>query len=203
MVQQQRQKQGSDVPVDVPTQRAKQKAETRRRLLEAASQVLMERGVADASMEEIAERAGVSKATLFFHFGNRMDLLARVGGYLYLLVFPSEGTEEPRTDLGTFLSEYLANQSRPEVRLLWELGDLIARTHPDRLDAAYWHLVGEIELRMLDTGLGPSTAHDRSQVLTPALMLVAQRAARDLTTAEELRSFVEAAVRVAMCPPPD
>lgn len=187
---------------EVPTQRARQKAETRRRLLEAASQVLMERGVADASMEEIADRAGVSKATLFFHFGSRMDLLAKVGGYLYLLVFPSEETEEPRTDLGTFLSAYLDNQSRPEVRLIWELGDLIARTHPDRLDAAYWHLAGEIELRLLDTGVDGVTAHERALVITPALMLVAQRAARDLTTAAELRSFVDASVHVAMCPPP-
>jgi len=184
----------------VPTQRAKQKAETRHRLLEAASHVLMERGVAEASMEEIAERAGVSKATLFFHFGNRMDLLAKVGGYLYLLVFPSEDSEETRTDLATFLRIYLHNQSRPEVRLIWELGDVIARTHPDRLDAAYWHLVGEVEMRLRDAGHDADAAHDRAMLLTAALMLEAQRAARDLPKGDELDAFVAAAVRVANCP---
>jgi AcrR family transcriptional regulator len=186
----------------VLTQRAKQKAETRRRLLEAASDVLIERGVSDASMEEIADRAGVSKATLFFHFGSRMDLLAKVSGYLYLLVFPSDGNEEPRTDLAGFLRTYLDNQHRAEVRLIWELGDLIARTHPDRLDAAYWHLAGEMEMRLVEGGVERDAAHDRAQVLTPALMLVAQRAARDLTTDAEIASFVESAVRVAMCPTP-
>jgi AcrR family transcriptional regulator len=52
--------------------------ERTRQLVGVADAVFAERGVASASMEEIAERAGVTKPVLYDHFGSKDGLLAAV-----------------------------------------------------------------------------------------------------------------------------
>ena len=51
---------------------------TRRDLLDAAREVFAERGFADASMEEIAERAGVTRGPLYHYFDDKQDLFRAV-----------------------------------------------------------------------------------------------------------------------------
>src|SRR2546429_5041152 len=46
----------------------------REALLEAALQVFAERGYRDASVDEVAERAGYSKGALYWHFSSKDDL---------------------------------------------------------------------------------------------------------------------------------
>src|SRR5580693_6909517 len=43
-------------------------------LLEAAMEVFARRGYRDASVDEIAERAGYSKGAIYFHFSGKDDL---------------------------------------------------------------------------------------------------------------------------------
>lgn len=52
--------------------------ERARQLVGVADAVFSERGVAAASMEEIAERAGITKPVLYDHFGSKDGLLAAV-----------------------------------------------------------------------------------------------------------------------------
>jgi AcrR family transcriptional regulator len=177
--------------------RAQQKADTRRRLLEAAAEVFLETGPHNTPLEAVAERAGVSKATLFFHFGNRVELLDRLAGHLYRRVFPSTEDDE-RSDLTSFVHSYLERQEDPEARLIWQIGDLIGDERPEGLDAGYWHLVREIELRLLDAGVSEDAAQGRARVVAPALMLVARRSTQGLTTPDELSAFAEAACRLAL-----
>jgi AcrR family transcriptional regulator len=169
----------------------------RRRVLTAATEVFLQDGPGDAPLEKVSDRAGVDHAVLVALFPTRVDLLAKLAGRLYTAAFPFEGGWRHRSDLGSFLRTYLQRQERPEVRLVWRIGDVLAPLQPDRIDAAYWHLAGELELRLLDRGLAESDAHQCSLVLTPALMLVARRAAFDLTTQAELRDFVAAACHAA------
>jgi len=183
---------------DEPGRRARQKAATRCRLLDTAAEVFMERGPITASLDEIAERAGVSKATVFFHFGNRVELMAQLAGHLYVKGFRFETGRPHRTDLRSFLGTYLRDQRRPEIRLIWQLGDLVAADHPEGLDAAYWHMVREIEERLVDAGPSEDVGHERALVLAPALMLVARRAALDLAADDEMDDFVAAACRLAL-----
>jgi AcrR family transcriptional regulator len=188
-------------PPDKPlTLRAQQKADTRRRLLEAAAETFLATGPHNTPLEAVAERAGVSKATLFFHFGNRVELLDRVAGHLYRRVFPStvDAGAGERSDLATFVTSYLARQEEPEARLIWQIGDIIGDERPERLDAGYWHLVQEIEQRLRDAGLSDRGAQARARVLAPALMLVARRSTQGLTTPEELSAFADAACRLAL-----
>lgn len=181
---------------DVTQQDLDREVIVRRRLLEAAMEICLADGVEAASQEAIAERAGFDLETLQLIYPTRYDLLSKLVSRLYTAFFPFEGSWEHRTDLAGFMRTYLQRQQRPEVRLIWHIGDLLAPRFPDRIDAAYWHLAGELELRLRDMGLENAAAHDASLVLTPSLMLVARRAAFDLTTQAELRDFVAAAVRL-------
>src|SRR3954468_2696393 len=48
--------------------------DTRNEMLESALAVFAERGYRDASVNEIAERAGYSKGALYWHFSSKDDL---------------------------------------------------------------------------------------------------------------------------------
>lgn len=181
---------------DVTQQDLEREVGIRRRLMDAAKHVFLEDGPRDADLAKIAERADVELDTLLALYPDRYDLMTKLVTRLYTSAFPFEGGWRHRSGLAAFLRAYLHRQQRPEVRLVWHIGDLLAPRHPDRVDAAYWHLAGELELRLLDAGLADDTAHECSLVLTPALMLVARRAAFDLTTQAELRDFVAAACRM-------
>src|SRR3954467_3957743 len=50
-------------------------AETRRRILAAVRELLAERTFHDCTVEDVAERAGVSRATLYQHFRSRLELV--------------------------------------------------------------------------------------------------------------------------------
>lgn len=52
---------------------------TRQQILEAADQLFYGEGLAAVSMDRIAERAGVTKKTLYYHFRSKDDLM---GAYL-------------------------------------------------------------------------------------------------------------------------
>lgn len=57
---------------------AEQMAELPSRLLDAAFELFIERGFADATMDDIAKRAGASTKTLYSRFANKMEILQAV-----------------------------------------------------------------------------------------------------------------------------
>lgn len=58
--------------------REEKKAQTRRRLLEAATAVFARRGFAAASLDEVAEEAGLTKGAVYSNFENKEDLVFAV-----------------------------------------------------------------------------------------------------------------------------
>jgi AcrR family transcriptional regulator len=54
--------------------------ETRRRIVQAARELVVERGYAGVSTSEIQRRAGVSRGGLYHHFASRKELMAAVMG---------------------------------------------------------------------------------------------------------------------------
>jgi len=183
-----------------PNQRARQKAETRRRLLEAATEVFIESAPIAASLDAIATRAGVARPTLLFHFGSRVELMRQVVQF-HLEQFREIARGYQPGELEPFLRGYLAAQRSPTVRLVWQLGDLLYPDHPEGPNSGYWDLVAEIE-RRLATGarLAPDLAARRARVLAPALMMVARRASQDLASDDEIEDFVSAACDLAEPP---
>ncbi|WP_052367778.1 TetR/AcrR family transcriptional regulator [Algiphilus aromaticivorans] len=57
---------------------AERRAATRRRLLDAAAEVLVAQGYARASVQAIVSQAGLSQGALFGHFDTRLDLMRAV-----------------------------------------------------------------------------------------------------------------------------
>ncbi|GAA1282604.1 TetR family transcriptional regulator [Planotetraspora silvatica] len=55
--------------------RARKAKETRRRMLEAASELFVQHGYGATTLQEIADRAGVAVQTIYFTFGNKRVLL--------------------------------------------------------------------------------------------------------------------------------
>lgn len=53
--------------------------ETRQRLLDAATDLIRERGFEATRASDVSERAGVAEGTFFFHFPRKADLLVELG----------------------------------------------------------------------------------------------------------------------------
>jgi TetR/AcrR family transcriptional regulator, fatty acid metabolism regulator protein len=58
--------------------REKQRQEREELILQAAEEVLMEKGYYDTSMDEIALRVGVAKGTVYLHFQSKEDLVEAI-----------------------------------------------------------------------------------------------------------------------------
>jgi len=57
---------------------SEKKDNTIRQILDAAATVFAEKGFAGARVDEIAEKAGVNKATIYYHIGDKQALYGRV-----------------------------------------------------------------------------------------------------------------------------
>ncbi|MEX0738574.1 MAG: TetR family transcriptional regulator [Pseudohongiella sp.] len=60
-----------------------QAQETRQSILDAAIDVFTDKGVAGASLNEIAERAGVTRGAIYWHFKNKLDIFAALQDQLH------------------------------------------------------------------------------------------------------------------------
>ena len=54
-----------------------------RSILEAAMKVIARKGVEGASMQEIAEEAGISKGTIYLYFQNQQELLEKTADFMF------------------------------------------------------------------------------------------------------------------------
>jgi AcrR family transcriptional regulator len=178
------------------------KAETRRRLLEAATRSFMaltpDEPVTDVTLDEVASGAGVSVDTLEMYFPSLYDLMCDLAEHMYLQAFRSYPSRHDGGGLAAFMRAHLDNQAQPEARLLWRLGTAIADDYPEGVDAAHWHMISEIEKRLIDTGAAMDAAHERARVLAPALQQMARRVVCDLAGADEVEAFLVAATRCAV-----
>ena len=67
------------MPARAPYRRSVDRsAETRRRIVDAVYELLAERKFHECKVEDVAERAGVSRATLYQHFRSRLELIDAV-----------------------------------------------------------------------------------------------------------------------------
>lgn len=64
---------------EVKGKRAEQARQTRRKIVEAARELFIERGYGAAALQDIADRAGVAVQTIYFTFGNKRTLLKELG----------------------------------------------------------------------------------------------------------------------------
>lgn len=128
---------------------------TRQRILDAAAEVLADRGYADARLTDIAARAGMQAGSLYYHFASREELveeILRLGiekswDHVAAAVgrLPSAATPIDRlaaairahTTAIVGLSAYASAQAR----IVGQLPNDLARAHRKGMRAygAYWH----------------------------------------------------------------
>jgi len=108
-------------------------SDTRARIQQVALELFMEQGCTNTSIREIAERLGVTKAALYYHFRTKDELIGSLAtpfldGFAELLTIAQEqdGDEMSRPLVEGYLDLLLAQ--RPLVGWLRE--DYPARLHP-------------------------------------------------------------------------
>ena len=148
---------------------------TRQRILAAARELYLERGVAKTTLKAIAERADVSRGTILHHFGDADRLLEAVAlDVLASLELPDErildGVEGDEARIRTFMGAVVrffersvqwwtvfeSQMQRPELRVLEaRYNDTIARLRA----AAVGHLIGDDRLTnaTVDALIHPAT----------------------------------------------
>ena len=89
-------------------------AETRRRLLDAAVLCLIDRGYANTTTSEIAERAGLSRGAQLYHFPRKEELIAGAVEHLFELMFG-----EMKEKVSRLTNEN--DRRATAIDLLWEI----------------------------------------------------------------------------------
>lgn len=97
--------------------------EKRIQILNAAIELFTEQGFSNTSMDQIARQAGVSKQTVYSHFGNKEDLFVGAVGCKCVAHAMTGELFEPQQDLHLQLLEIASQftsmiQSREAIRVL-------------------------------------------------------------------------------------
>ncbi|MEQ8438339.1 MAG: TetR/AcrR family transcriptional regulator [Ilumatobacter fluminis] len=124
----------------MPTQ-AERRAATRATLLDAAAEVLVERGLAGFTTTAVTDRAGVSNGALFRHFPTRLDLIAATVEHVLVRLRTTYETTfgdlPDRPDVETLLDLLWSAMSDTQFGAVLEVytqartdTDLLAAIHP-------------------------------------------------------------------------
>jgi AcrR family transcriptional regulator len=99
-----------------------QPKDTRARALDLAERLLIERGHAATSMDDIAKRVGITKGSLYHHFrGGKDELVAAVGHQMI---------DRERDGMQRALGGATTTQSRLEALVRWKFS---GSSHPERM----------------------------------------------------------------------
>ena len=93
---------------------AEKRSDTFIRILEAAANVFSEAGFAGARMDEIADRAGVNKATIYYHIGGKETLYAEVisnviGNTAETIAREIQDVQDPEEKLRIYIRTFARN----------------------------------------------------------------------------------------------
>jgi AcrR family transcriptional regulator len=158
------------------------RTQRRAQLLAAAREVFVSQGYHAAAMDDIADRAGVSKPVLYQHFPSKLDLyLALLDAGVEALVaavrHALDSTQDNKLRMTATIAAYLefVDDSDGAFRLVFEsdlMNEAAVRERVDRADDACAHLVSRVIAA--DTGLTEAEA----MLLASGLTGLAQTAAR-------------------------
>ena len=107
--------------------REEQKAKTRQALLAAAADVIAKHGIEAASLDRIAEHAGLTKGAVYSNFASKEDLLFVLSDTLGTAIDPHDVLggdapfDEQLAELGRVVARTAPTVSRTEWRLQLEL----------------------------------------------------------------------------------
>ena len=158
------------------------RSERRAQLLDAAKDVFVQRGYHAAAMDEIAERAGVSKPVLYQHFPGKLELYlalldSSIDEFVDTVSTALASTHDNKRRVAATVDAYFAYvaSENASFRLLFENDLTSADAVRDRLDALTRRCAESIAPVIAeDTGLSA----EESQLLAAGMVGMAQVAAR-------------------------
>ena len=110
------------------------KADAKTRILDAADEIFVRRGIDGARMQEIADHAGVNKALLHYYFRSKADLARavwlRIASSFVPGIFQMMASDLPLDDkIDRFVEAYHARLTRHPYLLAYVISE--AARHPD------------------------------------------------------------------------
>jgi AcrR family transcriptional regulator len=136
------------------------------RILVAAIDVFMERGFDQASMDDVAARAGTTKRTVYAHFGSKEALfraaLAEAVAWFLRDLPPPTDVAQPHAALEAFAARFLelcttrgsVRLQRVAMSLAERFPELGAMLHREVIEAAESRVAGYLAALARDRGLG-------------------------------------------------
>jgi len=174
--------------------RERKKEQKRSRLKEAALELFAERGFDDVTVDEIAERAEVSKSTLFRYFENKEDLIladTRAHSDAFLTAFTARPVDEPvlaslRASVHSLVSNVQADRARYQrrIRIVSGSAALSSRSMERQIE---WE-VG-LAQAILPRFSGRDDAEARASVIAAATLAVIRIATRRWVAADDSSSL--------------
>jgi AcrR family transcriptional regulator len=113
-----------EINSELPRTKGDKRVRTRAKLLEAARKLIREKGYEHTTLEEIAERAGMTTGAIYGNFKSRDDLFIALGQTYWAPI-------KPRVNPGASL-----------VEVMRAMADATIAAIPDRKDAAVGRLMG-------------------------------------------------------------
>lgn len=163
--------------------RKEKQAETRRCLMHSAARLFAERGLQQASIDELSENAGYTKGAFYANFKNKEELFLAMLDERFSQkiaeierVIAGEGTDEEKAvQAGDHFTEAL--RADPEwQRLFLEFSAYAARDEDFRQELVTryrWlreRIAAALQARADEVGLNPSVPPDRLAMMTCAIV---------------------------------
>ncbi|MEN1680492.1 MAG: TetR/AcrR family transcriptional regulator [Planctomycetota bacterium] len=147
--------------------------ETQQRIIAAASQVFLELGYRNCSIEDVAAAAGVTKPTVYSHFGSKEGLLtsvtqARVSKNAAMMSSALSASGDTRTDLTAFGKVFLERAQGAESVRWHRLCASEAVSHPE-IGAAIFASGPAKVIKALTDFLAAETSEGRLACPNPGL----------------------------------
>jgi len=201
------------------SRRREQALQTRRQIVEAARSLFITRGYAGATIEAIAQEAGVAPETVYAAFGNKRAILAKlmdvslVGDDRPIPLFDREGPQavvretDQRRQIEMFVDDIHEIMSR--VAPLFDLMRVAAKTEPDIAAMFQNMLDGRVQGMMffvralmkngpLRDGLTPEAAAETVWALTSGEVFILLNVNRSWPEEKYKRWLVEVLTRLLL-----
>lgn len=201
------------------SRRKEQALQTRRQIVEAARSLFIARGYAGATIEAIAQEAGVAPETVYAAFGNKRAILAKlmdvslVGDDRPIPLFDREGPQavvretDQRRQIEMFVDDIYEIMSR--MAPLFDLMRVAAKTEPDIAAMFQNMLDGRVQGMMffvralmkngpLRDGLTPEAAAETVWALTSGEVFILLNVNRSWPEEKHKRWLVEVLTRLLL-----
>jgi AcrR family transcriptional regulator len=183
------------------------------RITTAAAELLLERGFDKTTVDEVAARAGVGKATVYRRWPSKDDLAVSAMERLYNAEFPEPDTGSIRTDLAESYRSVLAFVNSPEGEAFLRMS-IAESVRDERIAALYRESTIRREehsrltfQRAIDRGeVRPDVDVDSAVQWLGGVITVRAVSGRPMPTAEDVDALVDFTLRGALAaeaPAPD